>query len=107
MNTLADNALFEAFICGRTQMTRVDVERAHRDLGWVDVAAGASAPGAAILALPAADPAFQHTMGELDPALASMVTAAQVVGRAPLPVTGPPKVEEAEPEDLLVELIEG
>ncbi len=106
MNTLADNALFEAFICGRTQMTRVDVERAHRDLGWVDVAAGASTPNAAILAPPAADPALQQTLGELDPALASMVTAAHVVGGAPIPVTGPPKVEEAEPEDLLVELIE-
>jgi type II secretory pathway predicted ATPase ExeA len=34
MNTLADNAMFEAFLCGRAQLTRVDVERAHRDLGW-------------------------------------------------------------------------
>jgi hypothetical protein len=58
------------------------------------------------LAPPAADPALQQTLGELDPALASMVTAAQVVGGAQIPVTGPPKVEEAEPEDLLVELIE-
>ena len=33
MNTLADNALFEAFLCGRAKMTRTDVERAHRDLG--------------------------------------------------------------------------
>jgi len=33
MNTLADNALFEAFLCGRTKMTRTDVERAHKDLG--------------------------------------------------------------------------
>jgi len=106
MNTLADNALFEAFICGRTQMTRVDVERAHRDLGWVDVAAGASPPNAEILPQAAADPALQQTLGELDPELASMVTAAHVVGGAPVPVTGPPKVEEAEPEDLLVELIE-
>ncbi|MEE9608517.1 MAG: AAA family ATPase, partial [Myxococcota bacterium] len=34
MNTLADNALFEAFLCNREQMTVRDVERAHRDLGW-------------------------------------------------------------------------
>ena len=33
MNTLADNALFEAFLCGRAKMTRTDVERACRDLG--------------------------------------------------------------------------
>jgi len=34
MNTLADNALFEAFLCGRAKMTRTDVERACRDLGF-------------------------------------------------------------------------
>jgi type II secretory pathway predicted ATPase ExeA len=34
MNTLADNALFEAFLCGRGKMTRTDVERACRDLGF-------------------------------------------------------------------------
>jgi general secretion pathway protein A len=34
MNTLADNALFEAFLAARRQMTRIDVERAHRDLSW-------------------------------------------------------------------------
>ena len=33
MNTLADNALFEAFLCGRPKMTRIDVERACKDLG--------------------------------------------------------------------------
>lgn len=34
MNTLADNALFEAFLCGRASVSDVDVQRAHRDLGW-------------------------------------------------------------------------
>ncbi len=34
MNTLADNALFEAFLCGRGKMTGTDVERACRDLGF-------------------------------------------------------------------------
>ncbi len=34
MNRLADNALFEAFLCGRGRATRADVERAHRDLGF-------------------------------------------------------------------------
>ena len=44
MNTLADNALFEAFLCGRPKMTRTDVERACRDLGLGEPgAAGASA----------------------------------------------------------------
>jgi len=44
MNTLADNALFEAFLCGRPKMTRTDVERACRDLGvGAPSAAGAAA----------------------------------------------------------------
>jgi type II secretory pathway predicted ATPase ExeA len=34
MNRLADNALFEAFLCGRRVVSRADVERAHRDLGF-------------------------------------------------------------------------
>ena len=34
MNALADNALFEAFLCGRERVSREDVIRAHRDLGW-------------------------------------------------------------------------
>jgi type II secretory pathway predicted ATPase ExeA len=34
MNRLADNALFEAFLCGRKRVLRPDVERAHRDLGF-------------------------------------------------------------------------
>ena len=34
MNSIADNALFEAFLCGRPRMTRIDVERAARDLGF-------------------------------------------------------------------------
>jgi type II secretory pathway predicted ATPase ExeA len=34
LNRLADNALFEAFLCGRGRATRADVERAHRDLGF-------------------------------------------------------------------------
>jgi type II secretory pathway predicted ATPase ExeA len=46
MNTLADNALFEAFLCGRAKMTRTDVERAHRDLGSSAPAGAAPAPAA-------------------------------------------------------------
>ena len=46
MNTLADNALFEAFLCGRSQLTPSDVERAFADLQPLAVAS-ASDPGAA------------------------------------------------------------
>ncbi len=40
MNTLADNALFAAFLCGRDRITRPDVERAHDDLAWAHVVKG-------------------------------------------------------------------
>ncbi len=121
MNTLADNALFEAFICGRNQMTRVDVERAHRDLGWAVVAPDASAlnPPELPTAVPgvpvpnpsesptaSADPVLQKTLDELDPELAGMFETAQAAGGSPPPITGPPKTEGSEPEDLLVELVE-
>ncbi len=113
MNTLADNALFEAFICGRNQMTRVDVERAHRDLGWAGVEPNtatptASAPTVEVPQAPpvAADPVLQQTLNELDPELAKMFKAAPSAVGSPMPTTGPPKIEEPEPEDLLVELIE-
>ncbi len=116
MNTLADNALFEAFICGRNQMTRVDVERAHRDLGWSGVgpaaaspnptSAAPAAPDPMPAAVPVADPALQQTLNELDPELAAMFQTTQSTGGAPMPTAGPPKVEESEPEDLLVELVD-
>jgi type II secretory pathway predicted ATPase ExeA len=50
MNTLADNGLFEAFLCGRDRVSRVDVERAHRDLAWGAARATqvAAAPSAAL-----------------------------------------------------------
>jgi type II secretory pathway predicted ATPase ExeA len=54
MNTLADNALFEAFLCGRGKMTRTDVERAYRDLGFEALDAGrpASEPDPAAIDAP-------------------------------------------------------
>jgi len=106
MNTLADNALFEAFLCGRNQMTRVDVERAHRDLGWAAVAPNASEVKPAGSPPIAADPVLQQTLNELDPELAAMFKAAPAAGNPAMPALGPPKFEESEPEDLLVELIE-
>lgn len=56
LNTLADNALFEAYLAGRTELTRSDVERAHSELGWAALRNGAvgSRPAAASLAARAA-----------------------------------------------------
>lgn len=47
MNALADNALYEAWLAGREQLTRSDIERAHCDLGWDEVAGSRVAPLAA------------------------------------------------------------
>ena len=42
MNTLADNALYEAFLAGRSEVARSDVEKACADLGWIDAVPPAS-----------------------------------------------------------------
>ncbi len=60
MNTLADNAIFEAFLCGRQQVSRVDIECVHRALGWEQPAeAPAAQPAQAPAAQPAQAPAAQ------------------------------------------------
>jgi type II secretory pathway predicted ATPase ExeA len=133
MNTLADNALFEAFLCGRHGVTAVDVERAHRDLGWDSPAAAPPAPApAAAAAAPSprapAEAPPPPTLEDLDSELEAVFepSPARANPRAPLdptspeaigsfataepprfvPREGPPK-EEPEPiEDLLVELID-
>jgi type II secretory pathway predicted ATPase ExeA len=118
MNTLADNALFEAFLCGRERVTRVDVERAARDLAWE--AGGAPAERAG--------PGLGDSFGDLDSELEAVFDEASAGaprgatsppraarrGRPGaleleplgLPLEGPPKDEEPDPPDLLVELVE-
>jgi type II secretory pathway predicted ATPase ExeA len=135
MNTLADNALFEAFLCGRSQVAPADVERAHRDLGWDGVVArdathaepslAQSTPSAASV-----EDRLDDTLGQLDTELAavfepsvspepelvsvadSVVPPAEInveTGPSFLPEEGPPKLEDDESdeiEDLLVELVD-
>jgi type II secretory pathway predicted ATPase ExeA len=48
LNTLADNALFEAYLEGRNQVARSDVERAYADLGWDELQACGEASSASI-----------------------------------------------------------
>lgn len=48
INTLADNALFEAFLAQRNQISAVDVQRAHRDLAWSTVETAPAAPDAPV-----------------------------------------------------------
>ncbi len=135
MNTLADNALFEAFLASRRQVSRLDVERAHRDLAW---SAAAPAPGPApipVQELPdaplvplgaVAEPeplaeslpsgGFDPLESELDAAFAigpnGGVASEEETVRGPqpslvsLPDEGPPKDDGSDVEDLLVELLD-
>jgi MSHA biogenesis protein MshM len=68
IHRLADNALFEAFLCGRRRVTRGDVERAHRDLGFAGAPSGPRPPEPA--AAPAAQdaPAGWQSAGDRPPA---------------------------------------
>jgi general secretion pathway protein A len=119
VNTLADNALFEAFLCGRDAISRVDVERAHRDLGWGELGSPAM--------LSAGDPAPFASPGDLDSELEGAVESARApaasngsgrshrrgeavrveVGPARgAHSEGPAKDADDEVDDLLVELLD-
>jgi hypothetical protein len=136
MNTLADNALFEAFLCGRNGVTAKDVERAHCDLGWEPPAAPVpSAPASTPAAFAAtesppslADDPLPTALEDLDSELEAVFepaptapnasapvdpTSPEAIGSfasaAPAPLVpreGPPKEEPEPPEDLLVELLD-
>jgi len=116
INTLADNALFESFLCGRRQLSRADVECAHRGLGWQQPAeAPASRRPPAMPAEAPPQPARPAELEILDPldseleAVFESATSEPGSSGSPLPPThvpidGPPK--EDEPEDFLIELLE-
>jgi type II secretory pathway predicted ATPase ExeA len=134
MNTLADNALFEALLCGRSGVTATDFERAHSDLGWESPSAPvtpapASTPAAfsaSEIPLPAADNPLSASLEDLESELEAVFevtpsapnagvpvdpTSPEAIGSvasaAPfVPGEGPPKEEQEAPEDLLVELID-
>jgi general secretion pathway protein A len=132
MNLLADNALFEAFLCNRRAVTRADVERAFRDLAGSGGSAPAPtvAPAAALAAATAAQPAPAGAAPLLPDAGPGGEPGAGLVGLAwevvavvaggagggaaardpssePTRVrVGPPKDSDDEVEDLLVELLD-
>jgi type II secretory pathway predicted ATPase ExeA len=135
MNTLADNALFEAFLCGRPKMTRIDVERAARDLGFAVAEGVAAVAPPAPMALtafaseaPPASPVrmprraeleivdpIEDSLGELDSELEAVFEPREVPRlpqyapppRPRVPHQPPPKdpMEESG-DDLLIELLE-
>jgi type II secretory pathway predicted ATPase ExeA len=100
MNILADNALFEAFLCGRSGVTAKDVERAHCDLGWDSPAApvapapaapAAPAPAAAAFAAPenprpAPEDPLRPSLEDLDSELEAVFEPTPTAPDAPAPV---------------------
>jgi general secretion pathway protein A len=134
MNTLADNALFEAFLCGRNAVSATDVERAHRDLGWeVPEPGAAPEPAPPVYAAPAPAAPFPNALEDLDSELEAVFepprsaapaesapvdpTTLEAIGsfgaaagtaaaRPATPRDGPPKDDSDVVEDLLVELLD-
>jgi type II secretory pathway predicted ATPase ExeA len=120
MNTLADNAIFEAFLAGRTQVTRSEVERAAVSLGWAEASAAAqTASGASRTPAPRAvaemndrdvdaelEAAFEPVAPR--PAPRRPVPERAAAGRTVMAFQGPaepPKLEDAV-DELFTELIE-
>ena len=60
LNTLADNALFEAYLANRKQLTAADIERAAADLGV------GSQPGSTYTAIPSAAAPMAPSGGSMD-----------------------------------------
>jgi len=86
MNTLADNALFEAFLCGRAGVSTLDVDRAHRDISWDSQAAevpGASAAPRPVAPQPPAVPAPQPPPAPpMNPSIAEAQEASNPLGNS-------------------------
>jgi type II secretory pathway predicted ATPase ExeA len=125
MNTLADNALYEAFLAGRTQVTRGEVERAGAALGWNELGASGQTqsgpPAAATTRAPVPGRPAPAASSDLDDELDA---AFEPVGTRPMrrpvperaeagmtvvrPAAGPrppPKIEDAV-DELFTELID-
>ncbi len=101
VNTLADNALFEAYLCGRQKMSRADVERAFRDLGW-----GSPRPNAAP---PEVVPEVFHApnpMDELDTEIETAFAQHHSAAGPLAPELGPPKTDDDDSEPIRAELLE-
>ena len=80
LNTLADNALFEAFLEGRNQVARSDVERAYADLGWGEVCPGLETTSASVAVAP--------RVAAPRPSSSPAAEATQVLTGVPVPSDG-------------------
>jgi type II secretory pathway predicted ATPase ExeA len=128
MNTLADNALFEAFLQSRRQVTEPDIAYAALSLSWnhdtgnhesesARPAAPSDATAPAASSASAAPLASAAAVSDLPPLasagepmilddLDSELDAAFATGTGVVPDEGPPKDDDDIVEDLLVELID-
>jgi type II secretory pathway predicted ATPase ExeA len=85
MNTLADNAMFEAFLCGRQSVSGMDVERAHSDLGWeLDSASAGAESAPTAVAPPQAAPPTVRTAVASEPVTEVDVSTSHQPVLAPL-----------------------
>ena len=80
LNTLVDNALFEAFLEGRNQVARSDVERAYEDLGWSELRTRAEVSSTSVDAAAVAAPPR--------PSANPTAEATQVLTGVPVPSAG-------------------
>ena len=128
MNTLADNAFFEAYRAKRSRLTCADVERACAELRLVFDAGAAAEPQVERSAQRPGPPRFASIEGKAQPAARPLVALEEVqsdldaefeavfesatlledepAGTHEIPVYGPPKDADDEVEDLLVEILE-
>ena len=132
MNCLADNALFEAYLAGRTEVTRTDVESASVALGWLTggeqatrTSRRARSQARAASQAETTSPDMEVTgMGDLDSELAAVFRSGEAPdARGSIPLAsaapteiqfgpadvldGPPKDDDDDAvDDLFMELIE-
>ena len=102
MNILADNALYEAWLHQRDQVTRADVDKAHHDLGWAPPAALAgdleAGDGRDLAAPPQARAEAPLEAPSAAPAAPRAAAAAPVLEA--LPAVEPPPAREPAPASL-------
>jgi type II secretory pathway predicted ATPase ExeA len=115
MNTLADNALYEAFLAGRNQVTRAEVERAGAALGWSELgSSGQTSSGASARSSARVPDGDDDLDAAFEPAGARPAPRRPVPERAAAGMTviagdrgprPPPKLEDAV-DELFTELVE-
>jgi len=124
MNTLTDNALFEAYRAERPRITKADVERVCAALSWAYISSEGQTENVATKegeGESAAEPlvALEAVYTELDAEFEAVFESATILEPEPenrslkrsaglreVPIDGPPKEPEEEVEDLLVELMD-